>query len=459
VSRRGPVPPGRRPPRCALGLLVCLAGLCWPALALAGEGAAAHEDPAGLLVLRLALILVVAKLGGHLAVRLRQPSVLGELLAGVVLGNLALQWPGALSAIGQLKADPTLPMLAQVGILLLLFEVGLESTVGQMLRVGLPSLLVATLGVLAPFGLGYLAARALLPAQGAHVHAFVGATLTATSVGITARVLKDLGCQARHEARVILGAAVIDDVLGLVILAVVSGVIQAQGGGAALGVAGVGLIVGKALAFLVAALVLGVYASRRLFSLASRLQAQGVLLGVGLSFCFFLAALSSRIGLAPIVGAFAAGLILEDVHYKSFVDKGEHPLEELVHPITSFLLPIFFVLMGMNTDLRVLLSPGVPLLAAALTAVAIGGKLICGLGAVGGPAVPGGVDRLSIGIGMIPRGEVGLIFIDAGRRLTMGGEPVVGPVVFSAVVIMVIVTTLVTPPALGWSLRRRGTAG
>jgi len=154
-------------------------------------------------------------------------------------------------------------------------------------------------------------------------------------------------------------------------------------------------------------------------------------------------------GLAPIVGAFAAGLILENAHYKGFLDKGESALEESIQPISAFLVPVFFVLMGMHTDLRAFADPAVLGLAAALTIAAILGKQACSLG------VRGGADRLAIGIGMIPRGEVGLIFAGIGLTLSVHGEKIVDAAIYSAIVIMVIVTTLVTPPALKWSLARR----
>ena len=210
-----------------------------------------------------------------------------------------------------------------------------------------------------------------------------------------------------------------------------------------------GWTLGKATIFLAGSLALGVYLSPKLFSLASRLRSRGVLLAMGLAFCFLLSWLANAIGLAPIVGAFAAGLILEDLHYRDFVDRGEHSLEELIHPISSFLVPVFFVLMGMRTDLLSFAQPGVLGLAAALTVAAIVGKQACSLGVIGK-----GVDRLSIGIGMIPRGEVGLIFANVGLALVVGGERVVDEATFAAAVVMVIVTTMVTPPALRWSLRR-----
>lgn len=395
----------------------------------------------------LAVILVVAKLGGGLASRLGQPAVLGELIAGVVLGNLPLV---GLNSLGFFTTDPTLDMLARLGVLLLLFEVGLESTVAQMMQVGVSSLLVAVLGVAAPFALGWLAGAWLLPAAGVYVHAFLGATLCATSVGITARVLQDLDRSRTPEARIILGAAVVDDVLGLIVLAVVGGLVAAADGGGSLTWGAVGGIVGKATLFLAGSLIAGTWLSPLLFRLASRLGVRGVLLAAGLSFCFLLAWLANLLGLAPIVGAFAAGLILEESHDRPFAGRGEHGLAETVQPITSFLAPVFFVLMGMRTDLRSFLEPGAPLLIVALTVAAIAGKQICGLGVVGG-----GADRLSVGIGMIPRGEVGLIFASIGLTLHLGGRSIIEPVTYSAIVAMVILTTLVTPPALKWSLSRK----
>jgi Kef-type K+ transport system membrane component KefB len=408
--------------------------------------ASGHADPVASVALALVIVLAVAKLGGELAVRVGQPAVLGELVAGVVMGNLSLV---GYSGLDPLWASPSLDMLARLGVLVLLFEVGLGSTVGQMLKVGAPSLLVATLGVIAPFGLGWGASAWLLPGHGAYVHAFVGATLCATSVGITARVFQDLGRIQTPEARIILGAAVIDDVMGLVVLAVVGGAIAAVGGGASFSYGSVALVVLKAVAFLLGSLVIGIYLSPRLFSLASRLQARGVLLALGLAWCFLLSWLSSLIGLAPIVGAFAAGLILEDVHYRGFVDRGEHTLEELIHPISAFLAPVFFVLMGMRTDLRSFAAPGVLGLALALTLAAVLGKQACSLG-VWRP----GIDRLTVGLGMIPRGEVGLIFANVGLGLSIGGQPVVDRNTFSALVVMVILTTLITPLALKASIDR-----
>jgi Na+:H+ antiporter len=405
-----------------------------------------HADPITPVVLALATILVAAKLGGGLAVRLRQPAVLGELVVGVALGSADLF---GLQQLDFVEQSAAIDVLARLGVIILLFEVGLESTVRDMMKVGVMSLVVAVLGVVAPFFLGWGVSAMLLPEHSVYVHVFLGATLTATSVGITARVLKELGHSQSSEARIILGAAVIDDVLGLVILAVVAGVIGAAEAGQGVSVGHVALVLVKALVFLVGALLLGMYLSPRLFRVASRLHGAGVLLAMALAFCFALSWLAAIVGLAPIVGAYAAGLTLEDVHYKDFTAKGEVQLEELVRPISSFLVPVFFVLMGMRVDLRALARPEILGLAAALTAAAIAGKQVCSLAVAGR-----GPDWLTVGVGMIPRGEVGLIFANMGLGMMIAGERIIDQSTYSACVIMVIVTTMSTPPLLKWAIER-----
>lgn len=405
-----------------------------------------HTDPIAFVALALAIILAGAKLGGHLAERIGQPAVLGELLVGIVLGNLHLV---GIENFEPLKANTTLDALARLGVILLLFEVGLESTVGDMLQVGARSLAVAVLGVVAPWVLGWAVGVFMLPQHSVYAHVFLGAILTATSVGITARVLRDLGRAQAPEARIILGAAVIDDILGLVILAVVANLIGAANTGSALSWGAVSIVIGKAMVFLVGALSLGLWLSPHVFRLTARLRGRGILLATGLVFCFLLSWLASVIGLAPIVGAFAAGLVLEQGHYRQFTEKGEHTLVELVKPIASFLVPVFFVLVGMTVEIAAFANRGVLGLATLLTVAAIVGKQLCALGGLGAP-----LDRLSIGIGMIPRGEVGLIFANIGLGLAINGVPVIDRGIYSAVVIMVMLTTLVTPPLLQWSLAR-----
>jgi Kef-type K+ transport system membrane component KefB len=303
--------------------------------------------------------------------------------------------------------------------------------------------------------LGWGVAAYFLPAEGTLVHVYVGAVLCATSVGITARVLRDLGKVTTREGRIVLGAAVIDDVLGLLVLAVVSGMIlSANSGGAGLSVLSIIWIIGKAALFLVGAVVVGLYLSPRMFGLASRLRVHGMLVITSVVFCFVLAYLSNLIGLAAIVGAFAAGLILDNVHYKDFTNRGEHRIEELLQPVNTILVPVFFVLMGIRVDLSTFGQLNILGFAAVLTFVAIIGKQVCGLA-----VVERGLNRLAIGLGMIPRGEVGLIVAGIGMTLVLNGERIVNVSTFSAVVIMVIVTTLVTPPVLKWALTRNSQPG
>src|SRR6266516_5146480 len=237
-------------------------------------------------VLALAVILAAAKLGGDAAERIGQPAVLGELVVGVLVGNLPLLGIGLFQFI---TANATIGVLAQLGAVILLFEVGLESTVRDMMQVGLRSLVVAVLGVVTPWALGWWLGALLLPEHSVYVHAFLGAALTATSVGITARVLKDLGCANTREARIILGAAVIDDVLGLVVLAVVASVLTAADLGRAPSYLDTGLVFAKAIGFLVGAIGLGVVLSPWLFAGAARLRGRGVLVTTALVVCFGLA--------------------------------------------------------------------------------------------------------------------------------------------------------------------------
>ncbi len=391
----------------------------------------------------LALIIIAAKLGGELLGRMGQPPVLGELVMGVVLGNLNLV---GFTLLDPLKTNSTVRLVGEIGAILLLFEVGVESDLVQLLAVGWSSLVVATLGVIAPMILGYIVSTQLLPGASWLSHLFVGGTLTATSVGITARVLKDLDKSATKEARIILGAAVADDVMGLIVLAVVSGLVTAAMSGS--GATGINMteilwIVVKASLFLSLAVVVGRYWSSRVFHYAARLKVSGALLSLCICFCFAVATISQLVGLAPIVGAFAAGVVLEEVHYRPFTMRGERRVQELLYPINTLIVPVFFVLMGLRVDLRSFASPTVLGFAALITVAAILGKQVCGLG-----VLERGVDRLVIGVGMIPRGEVGLIFAGMGSTLILNGQPVLSPATFSALVLMIMLTTFITPSAL-----------
>lgn len=371
------------------------------------------------LLLGLVVVWLAAKLAGEGMERIGQTAVLGELLAGVVIG------PGGL---GLVQESEVIHALAELGVLILLFEVGLESDLGGLLRAGPQATLVAAVGVALPFAAGFGVMQAL--GHPPLLAVFVGATLTATSVGITARVLADLGRLQDGAAAVVLGAAVVDDILGLIILAVVTGV--AQTGGVSAG--SIALLAAKALVFLVVALVLGRRLARVLIGWIGRLQARGTLIVYSLVFAMALAALADRIGLATIIGAFAAGLVLATTERRAHI-------EERVKPVADLLVPVFFVTIGMKVE-PALLNPfgeeaglGMALL---LTVVAIVSKLATGLAVYRKT-----VRRWVVGVGMVPRGEVGLIF--AGAGLAAG---VIDGGLYAALVVAVMLTTFVAPPWL-----------
>ena len=450
----------RRSPRLGPRAGWVAAAVAAPAVALAsGDGSPA------LSFLWIALLLLVGKVAG-LVERLGQPGVLGELVAGVVLGNLVLVGVGVLEPM---KTDEFVRSLAELGVVVLLFQIGLESNLQEMRRVGLRATAVALVGVAVPFFLGAVVFGPMLfPAAPSTAHLFFGATLTATSVGITARVFKDLRFLAAPEARIVLGAAVIDDVIGLVILAVVSAIIS-TGSVAPVTVAWIAV---KAIAFLGGAVVVGNRAAPALSRLLSRVQTgTGMKFTLALSVCLVLAFLAHALGLAPIVGAFAAGLILDEVTFKDFngpeieapvreavrdaapdvrrrVDAvlghhARHHLQSLIEPVGHLVVPLFFVYTGAQVNLAVLADLRVLGVALVVTAIALVGKLVSGL-------VAGPVQRWVVGWGMAPRGEVGLIFAVVGKQLG-----VVDETQFSVVVVMVMLTTLLTPPVLAALIRRR----
>lgn len=389
----------------------------------------------------IALILVTAKIVGDVFERIGLPPVLGELTAGILLGNADLV---GIPGLEHVLHDPNLAILGELGVILLLFQVGLESNMGQMARVGVAAFIVACVGVILPMGLGYGLHAALRPDDTWHTHLFIGAVLSATSVGITARVFKDLGRIDSGTGRVVLGAAVIDDVLGLIVLAVVSGIVEGARTGTSLDAWAIALLVAKSFGFLGLAVALGPWVSRHLYRLAGVLRVRHVLLAASLAFCFAVSWLAQLVELAPIVGAFAAGLVLDQVVYHDLETREIHGLENQLHPLGELLTPMFFVLTGTVVDLSVLGNADAVTLAGALTVAAILGKQACSLVAYGE-----GVHRLSVGLGMIPRGEVGLIF--AAQGMALG---VVSSHAYAAIVIMVMVTTMVTPPLLAWSLKR-----
>ena len=368
------------------------------------------------LLIGLIVILLAAKLAGEAMERLGQTAVLGELLAGVAIG------PGVL---GLVRESEVLHAFAELGVMVLLFEVGLECDLTRLLKAGPQAVLVAVVGVVVPFVAGYGLMRAL--GHSALVAIFVGATLTATSVGITARVLTDLGQLHDSAATVVLGAAVVDDILGLLTLAVVTGI--AATGHVSLG--GIALLALKSIVFLVVAVLVALRRAPILVGLIARLQVRGALVVSALVFALAAAAVAEWIGLAAIIGAFAAGLILSRTEPHA-------QIEDRIKPVADLLVPIFFVTVGMKVELSKLnpFADGAQLgVALALAVVAIASKLVAGL-AVYHP----GTRRWPVGVGMVPRGEVGLIFAGAGLAAS-----VVAPDLYSALVVMVMITTFVAP--------------
>ena len=423
-----------------------LLGVPGVAAAAGGEGSPRF----GPILFGLAVLVVAAKAGGLVLQRLGQPPVLGELLVGIGLGNLLPLAFGS-EGIVFVRSDPTLQVFAEIGVLILLFDVGLEADLRALARVGWSSFLVAVVGIVAPMLLGWGAAAWLMPESPTLAHVFVGATLSATSVGITARVLKDLGVTQSREGQIILGAALIDDVLGLVVLAVVSGTVTAAAaGGPGLSPLDVAGILIRALLFLGITVGVGHLLSGPILRLAARTGQHGIILVFGLALCFVLAFAAELVGLADIIGAFAAGLLLDPFGQGVRARAEEATLSELMHPLSTLFVPLFFVLMGIQVHLGSLASLNILLLGAVLILCAITGKMACSLAAFGR-----GVNRLAIGIGMVPRGEVGLIFAGIGAGLTLKGQPVLTQGVFSAVVLMVLVTTLLAPIGLRWAFARQ----
>jgi len=448
--------------------------VAFPAVFIGGlayaSGASESADHGALsTLLFIAIILLAAKLSS-LVEKIGQPAVLGELVIGILLGNIALV---GINLFEPIKSDIFIPFLAELGVIILLFQVGLESNIKQMQKVGLQAFLVAAVGVVVPFTLGaWVVGPWVLPGLSSNAYLFLGAALTATSVGITARVFKDLGKINIPEAQIVLGAAVIDDVVGLIIFAVVSAL--ATLGAVSFGV--ISWIIAKAILFLVGAIVVGQFAAPGIGKFFSKINT-GVAMKFTLAMVFALvfAFVAGKIGLAPIVGAFAAGLILDPVHFSFFkkpkateeieayaqLAHGDHKeellntarhhtekhVEELIEPLAHFFVPIFFVVTGMSVDLKTLANPKIILVALAITLVAFVGKYVAGFAG-------GKVNKHIVGVGMIPRGEVGLIFATAGQQLG-----VISAELFSVIVIMVILSTLITPPILNSMLKRSTASG
>lgn len=373
--------------------------------------------------------LVAAKLLGELAEKIGQPAVLGELLAGVLLGS---------SVLG--IVDPTqntIHLLAEIGVVILLFQIGLETELGKLIQVGAASTLTAVVGVAVPFAGGYLVAHWF--GLGMMTAIVAGAALTATSVGITARVLSDLGRLQEPESQIVLGAAVIDDVIGLIILGVVSGMVA----GADVTVGSIGRITALAFGFIVAVLVIGRFLVPPLFRLLARVGKPETLATMGLALAFVVAYLADLAGSALIIGAFTAGLVLAPTPFA-------HTVEEGVARLGHFFVPIFFVAVGAAVDVRTFADPHVLMVGSALILTAVAGKFVAGYA----PFWMKDIRKSVIGVGMVPRGEVGLIFAQMG--LTSG---VLDRGIFSALTLMVMVTTFMAPPLLKALFPQKGEPG
>lgn len=371
----------------------------------------------------LVALLVLTKLLGVLAQRIGQPAVVGELIAGVILGQ---------SVLGLLNpADPIITTLAELGVLVLLFEIGLHTDLRSLIKVGNEAVIVALVGVILPFGLGYAAASALglstIPAI------VCGAALTATSIGISARTLSDLGQLASREGQIVLGAAVLDDIVGLVILAVVSSLVD----GDAIGFASVSKTTAVALGFVIAAIVIGNIVIPPLFRAVAKIEASGTLGVIGLAFAFLLAFLAASAGSATIIGAFSAGLILHSTPQR-------HAIEKSTTQLGHFFVPIFFASVGAAIELGTLTDARVLMIGAALILVGVAGKFAAGFSPVWFKG-----NKTLIGIAMVPRGEVGLIFAQMG--LATGA---LTAHLYSATALMVLFTTFITPPLLAWNVRK-----
>ena len=407
-------------------------------------------------LLSLITVFIAAKVGGELCARLNLPSVLGELIGGVVVGVSALHlivFPegpevpaSALMNLIQMTAglDPeslfrvfsgeseALSVLAELGVIILLFEIGLESDLKELIRVGPQAAVVAIVGVLVPFvagtaGLIFFFNIGTIPAV------FAGAALTATSIGITAKVLAEMQQLSSKEGQIIIGAAVLDDVLGIIVLAVVASLAKTG----EIEIANVVYLVLGAAAFLIGSIFIGRLLSPLFVSLVDQLRTRGQLIITSLIFAFVLSYIAAAIQLESILGAFAAGLILAETSKR-------HELEEQITPIADMLVPVFFVTVGARTDISVL-NPLEPanreglIIASFLVVVAIIGKTITGYAIFGQP----GINRLAVGFGMIPRGEVGLVFAGVGAASGVLSESL-----DAAIIVMVIVTTFIAPPLL-----------
>ena len=448
-----------------------------------------HGDPIAPVILGVTSILAFAVLGRVGARKLGQPTVLGELLMGILLGNLAWYFRfdlltvlregprvfdivngvlagGDINTVAAVILGPekgaelvaiiqgqhggelmqvahAVDVFSRYGVIFLLFMVGLETDAKQLQRVGTDSLRVALLGVALPLALGFASIMAIRPGMELDSTMFIAATLGATSIGVTSRVLREMNRAQSREGKIVLGAAICDDVLGLIILAIVSAFVVSG----SVDVSELLTVIALSAAFLIAAFALGPAVVRRMASIMSRLDIVEAKMFTSYLFVMLLAWAANLTGLATIIGAFAAGIVLHDGFFRDHRDADKRQvisIRRLIEPLEVILVPIFFILMGIQVKLEAFMSWPVISLAAGLILAAFAGKLLSGIGA----SPPS--SKWIVGIGMLPRGEVGLVFAAIGRSLN-----VIDDSVFAAIVLMVVVTTLATPPLLKFAIEHR----
>lgn len=424
------------------------------------QGATGNVQHFGIVFLMLAIVLVAGKIGNFVE-RFGQPGVIGELFAGIILAVLGyLGW----GLIGDITASPIISFLASFGAVLLLFSIGLESNMREMKRVGVNAMIVALIGVIVPFIFGaFILGPLFYGNESLNAQLFLGASLVATSVGITASVFRSLKLSRRKFAKTVLGAAVIDDILGLIVLAIVS----ALASGETVTPTSVAIIAAKSFGFLGGALLIGTWLAKpisRIFSFITSGIGMKVTLAIGFALTF--GYLAELFGLEPIIGAFAAGLLLDSVHFDSFdlpeivndleelkyddkhdkakvdalIHKHSHAhVEDLIASIGLIFVPVFFVYTGMQIDIASLLNVELYVIAIVISVFAIAGKMLAGLGARGASRT----EKLLVGASMVPRGEVGLIFAATGKSLGVLSDDL-----FSVIILVVIITTFVAPPAI-----------
>ena len=465
------------------GPLLLTVALAVAATGAVAAGAVSHGDPIAPVILGVTGLLGVALIGRFSARKLGLPSVLGELTVGMIVGNLAYyadfdlifvlrEGPHVFDTLQQflhqatatssqcaqlmttsdhrildllggphgtdlLQISHTVDVFSRYGIIFLLFMVGLETNISEMRRVGGDSVRVALIGVIMPFVLGVGASYFLSTQVDLHTALFLGAALGATSIGITVSVLGELHMSQSPTAHIILGAAVFDDILGLLMLAAVSGIVVTGG----IELAQITKVILLAALFLGGAIYLSPYFLRVIIRMMRHLDLVEAKMFVSYMFVMVLAWLANLSGLATIIGAFTAGVILHDAYFKYWGKDDGHQvsIRDLIMP----LVPIFFVLMGLQVKFESFLDWQVVGLAGGLLAAAVVGKLVCGVGAAKSAG------RLAIGIGMLPRGEVGLIFAAIGKELG-----VVNDALFASLVLVVVITSLLAPPLLKLSLRQ-----